>query len=208
MSHWLPAIDIAITEDPAVFLDGMAELARADQRFDVERLADCVGISSCGAVRLGLRPASIHQDLLLGLFAPPDQPNAIKVELSARRWSPDPATHEAYVEAANTLLGPLLTAWNTAHSTGYRLRFERFEADRFRPSDRTSHLLERFAVLANTSSLHPLDWNRFYLLVREGRQQIPEHELRAMLRQRGFSDRKANELAELYGHLWAFKQLR
>lgn len=67
--------------------------------------------------------------------------------------------------------------------------------------------LRRIALLANTSSLHPLDWKRFYELVRESRQELPEAELRPLLAARGFSTAKAAELAELYGHLWAFKRL-
>lgn len=42
-------------------------------------------------------------------------------------------------------------------------------------SERTTTLLERFTILANTSSLHFYDWQRFYALVREGRQEIPDY---------------------------------
>lgn len=208
MTHWLPDIEIAITGPVDTFLDEIAELGRASGRFDVERVHDGAGIRGYHAVNFRLRENGIHQDLGLQLLSPPHRPNPIRVEARARRWSPDPVTHDVYVEATRSLLKPLLTAWNKIHATRYRLKIERFEQDRRRPTERTQELVERFALLANTSSLHPLDWNRFYLLVREGRQEIPEHELRAMLKQRGFTAEKAGYLAELYGHLWAFKRLR
>jgi hypothetical protein len=69
-------------------------------------------------------------------------------------------------------------------------------------------LLDRFAILANSFSLHPLDWRRFYGLVHEGRQEIPESKMRSLLIQRGFGEEKAMHLAELYAHLWAFKRHR
>lgn len=40
-------------------------------------------------------------------------------------------------------------------------------------SDRTRTLLDCFTILANISSLHPRDWRRLYVLLRERRQQTP-----------------------------------
>jgi hypothetical protein len=208
MSHWLPDIEIAITQQVEVFLDGMAELGRASGRFDVERIHDGAGVTGYHAVNFRLREDSVHKDLGLQLLSPPDHPNPIRVETRAQRWSPAPTTRDIYVEITRSLLEPLLTAWNQAHSTRYRLKIERFEQDRFKPTERTQELFDHFAVLANTSSLHSLDWNRFYLFVRECRQETPAHELQAMLRRWGFSEEKAEYLAKLYGHLWSFKRLR
>jgi len=208
LSHWLPAIDIAIKGDRALFLDEVAALARVGERFKVERLRDCVGIAGYHAINLHLCDPSPHQDLVVQFLSPPETPAMIRVELSAGRWSPDPATNAIYVDMAKTLVGPLLSAWNKQHGDRYRMRIERPGRNRFIPSERTDDLLNRFAVLANTSSLHPLDWNRFYQLVREGRQKIPVQVLRTRLIGAGFSADKADDLAQVYGHLWAYKQLR
>lgn len=208
MSNWLPEIKIAITDPVEVFLDGMAELGRASGRFDVERIHDVAGVKGYHAVNFRLREDSVHKDLGLQLLSPPDRPNPIRVETRTTRWSPDPATHDVYVEVTRSFLGPLLTAWNKAQSTRYYLKIKRFERDQLKPTERTQERFDCFAALANTSSLHPLDWNRFYLFVHECRQEIPEQQLRAMLKREGFSGEKAEYLAELYGHLWAFKRLR
>jgi hypothetical protein len=103
------------------------------------------------------------------------------------------------------MVGPLLSTFNRSHGRRYRLRI--LKSAEFKFSDRTTVLLDRFVVLANKASLHPLDWQRFYRLVREGRHQIPEAVLRDRLQARGFSPDNANRLAETYRHLWAFKRL-
>jgi hypothetical protein len=150
----------------------------------------------------------VHQELGFQLLASPNNPGRVTVEVSAGRWNPDPPTRAAYCEAARGLTGPLLTALNRINSTRYRLRIQRPEAGRFKISQRNLALLDRFALLANTSSLHPLDWKRFYRLVHESRQEIPEAEIRSLLIQRGFHRETALRLADLYAHLWAFKRLR
>ena len=199
ISDWLPGIDIAVSGDRGVFLSQMADIGRASGRFDVEHHRD--------AVNFRLRRDGPHWALGFQLLAPPDTAGGVAVEMRAQRWNPDPPTNAVYCEAARGLVSPLLTVLNRSQSTRYRLRIERFGSDRFKMSPRNKALLDRFALLANTSSLHPLDWKRFYELVRESRQELPEAELRPLLAARGFSTAKAAELAELYGHLWAFKRL-
>lgn len=208
MTDWLPAIDIAIADEPGAFLVEIAELGRSSNRFDVEHHRDALGTFGFDAVNFRLREDGLHRALGFQLLAQPASPKRIMVEVRAQRWNPDPPNPEAYCEAARGLVGPLLTAFNRRHSTRYRLRIGQAGNGRFRMSARTKSLFDRFALLANASSLHPLDWGRFYELVREGRQQIPEAALRGLLRENGFSKVAAESLADLYGHLWAFKRLR
>ncbi len=203
----LPDIDIAVAGDRIDFLDEMVELGRASGRFKAKRVSNALGEAGYEAATFELREESAHQDLNFALLSPPDRPTPIRVELTAHRWAPDPPTYDAYAEAAQAMIKPLLSAWNKARGTRYRLRIERRGAGGWQATPRTCDLVERFGVLANTTSLHPLDWQRFYRLVKEGRQEIPEPTLRAMLSRHGFSPQKAGDLAELYGHLWAFKQL-
>ncbi|NQE63582.1 hypothetical protein [Caulobacter sp. RHG1] len=203
----LPDIDIAISGDRTDFLDGMVALGQASGRFKAERVSNALGEAGYEAATFELLEASAHQDLNFALLSPPDRPATIRVELTAHRWAPEPPTYDAYAEAAQVMIKPLLSAWNTASGTRYRLRIERRGAGRWQATARTRELVERFGVQADTASLHPLDWQRFYRLVKEGRQEIPEPALRAMLSRHGFSAQKAEDLAALYGHLWAFKQL-
>ncbi len=208
MSDWLPDIDIAIEGEARAFLEQMANIGRASKRFDVEHHQDALGIAGYDAVNFRLRDSSPHQDLSFQLLTRPEAPSPVAVEVRAGRWDPAPPTYAVYCEAARGLAGPMLAALNRENSTRYRLRIERSTVGRFKTSQRTVLLLDRFALLANKSSLHPLDWNRFYQLVHESRQQIPEPEMRSLLGRRGFSRESAQNLAELYVHLWAFKRLR
>jgi len=203
----LPDIDIAIAGDRNDFLHEMVALGQASGRFKAERVSNALGETGYEAATFELLEDNAHQDLNFALLSPPDRPAPIRVELTAHRWAPDPPTYDAYAEAARVMIKPLLSAWNRARGTRYRLRIERRGAGRWQATSRTRELVERFGVLANTASLHPLDWQRFYRLVKEGRQEIPEPALRAMLSRHGFSAQKAGDLAELYGHLLAFKQL-
>jgi hypothetical protein len=203
----LPDIDIAIAGDRIAFLDGMVALATASGRFKAERVSNALGEARFEAATFAWLEPSVHQDLNFALLSPPDRPTPIRVELTAHCWSPDPPTLDAYAEAARAMIKPLLSAWNRAYGTHHRLRIARRDARRWQATARTLELVDRFGRLANTASLHPLDWRRFYRLVKDGRQEISEQTLRSMLMRHGFSEQKARELAALYGHLWAFKQL-
>lgn len=208
MPDWLPTIDIAIAGDAKDFLAHMADIGAASSRFRVERHLDRPGRAGLEVVNFRFQGDSPHEGLGFQLISRPDIPGRVMIEVRAERWVPDPPTRDAYCEAARSLASPLLSAYNHSHSTRYRLRIERANRDRIRLSARSAALLDRFALLANKTSLHPFDWRRFYELVSEGRQAIPEQEMRSLLIERGFSPDAAARLAELYSHLWAFKRFR
>jgi hypothetical protein len=208
MPHWLPAIDIAIAGECVDFLREMSEIGMASGRFDVERHFDSPARAGLEVVNFRFREEAPHSGVGFQLMSRPDIPGRVLVEVRASRWKPDPPTRAVYCEAARSLVGPLLTVYNRANSKRYRLRIEKTDRNRFRISPRSTALLERFTLLANKTSLHPLDWTRFYGLVSEGRQEIPEEELRVHLMAKGFSRHSADRLAELYTHLWAFKRYR
>tara|TARA_R110000772_G_scaffold31555_3_gene77789 strand:+ start:608 stop:1102 length:495 start_codon:yes stop_codon:yes gene_type:complete len=144
---------------------------------------------------------SPHDGLGFQLIAHRDTPNRVSVEVRARSWSPNPPTRSVYCEAAKHLTGEMLKVYNKTYDARLRLRMVSRDHHQFTMTKRTASLLDSFMVLANTSSLHPLDWKRFYALVREGRQEVPVGELRAALRKAGFSLEKADYLSELYEHL-------
>jgi hypothetical protein len=208
MGAWLPTIDIAVRAEHAAFLGEMAAIGIASKRFDIDRHRDSFGRSGMDVVNFRLREPDRHRGLGLQLISRPDIPKRILIEVRAERWDPNPPSHADYADAARRLIGPMLSAYNRANATHYRLRIERTQRDRFKLSDNTRLLLDRFGLLANKTSLHPLDMRRFYELVLRSRQEIPEGELRPLLIGHGFPLATADRLSELYGHLRAFKRLR
>ena len=62
-----------------------------------------------------------------------------------------------------------------------------------------------FVDHANKSGLHPLDWERFYQIVRTAyrhRSQIWEQDVKQALINEGFSEEYARELCIVYTHCW------
>lgn len=208
MPEWLPSIDIAVGEDHGTFLRRMADLGKASGRFDVDSGPDWSAQVGLAVVNFRWRVEGDHSGLGFQLLSRDDVPARVLVEARAERWSPDPPERDTYLKAVRLMVTPLLKAYNSANSTQYRLRIERTPRDRVVPTATTAALLDRFSLLANKQALHPLDWKRFYSFVSESRQQLPEHELRALLTKAGFAWDYAVHLAEIYTHLWAFKRRR
>ncbi|MBO9580136.1 MAG: hypothetical protein J7498_04520 [Sphingobium sp.] len=207
MAEFLPGIDIAVRIEPRLFLDRMAVIGEGTGQFTVERHYDAALLDSeLDIVNFRYLGSGPHIRVGGQLIARGDTAGRILVEMRAERWDPDPPTRAIYCAAASELMLPLLKTYNRIHSTRLRLRVQKTVLKETRLSPRTKTLFERFAVLANTASLHPLDWDRFYAFVREGRQELPGYELRAMLIARGFSNEKAGHLSEVYAHLWNFKR--
>jgi len=208
MAELLPGIDIGVRVEATEFLEQMAVLGENSGKFQVERHNILPGKYRTDIVNFRLIGESIHEDHGFQLIAYDDRPGRVNVEMRAARWLPDPPTEAVYIEAAQGLVGELLRQYNREFSSRYRLRIGARHGKAFAMSERTTTLLERFIILTNISSLHFYDWQRFYALVREGRQEIPDYLLRSHLTKAGFSSQRAAELAEIYTHLWAFKKLR
>jgi hypothetical protein len=204
----LPDIDIAVREDAQAVVAVMADLAEMDSSLIVERHAEPLGEKGWHIVNLqSLRP-SPHEEAGGQLIVRPDRPARILIEMRAMRWHPDPPRQDAYVAAVRELVAPLLSTYNKVSGQRYRIRIARVRKPVSPLSKRTRTLLDRFAVLANQKSLHPLDWDRFYRFVKESRRPLPMEAVRALLIEHGFPADRADSLAELYEHLWAFKCLR
>jgi hypothetical protein len=207
MADWLPDIDIAVRTKPRSFLEQMAQIGLDSGRFDVEQHFDCLGEADFDIVNFRFREPSHHCGLGGQLIGRPDIKRRVILEMRAERWSPDPPTRSAYCDGAEALMQPLLSTYNRANATRYRLWIGRASRYQPKPTTRTAQLLDRFVLLANKASLHPLDWKRFYMLVREGRQELTEDRIRQLLIDGGFAREKAERLADIYVHLWTFKRL-
>lgn len=208
MMDALPNIDIAVSTDLRDFLENMAVIGEQAGHFTVERHFDTMGADGIDVINFRYLGASEHDAPGGQLIRRPDKPGRILVEMRAERWEPDPPDRETYCAVANQLMRPLLAAYNRRFAARYRMRIGKPGGKPRKLSPRTRLLFDRFANLANVRSLHPYDWRRFYALVREGRQELPDSELRRMLVEKGFPREQAERLAEIYLHLWAFKQHR
>ena len=206
MAEFLPDIDIAVSVPPREFLEQMAGIGEASGKFVVERHYDALNQAGFDVLNFRYLEPNQHTDLGGQLIARPDVAGRVLVEMRAQWWDPDPPTRVTYCDAVTLLMRPLLRSYNLAHSTRYRFRIARVGAKQPKLTARTKTLFERFALLANTSSLHTLDWDRFYDFVRECRQELPEPVVRAHLTKAGFPIEKAERIAEIHTHLWAFKR--
>lgn len=206
MAELLPSIDIAVSIEPREFLERMAVIGEQTGQYSVERHYDAIKGGKLDIINFRFLGSSPHTEVGGQLIGRDDIRRRVLVEMRAHWWDPDPPTRASYSRAASELMLPLLKIYNRTYDTHYRFRIQNTVLKAAKLSTRTEILFDRFVVLANTASLHPLDWDRFYALVREGRQELPGYELRAMLIARGFSNERAEHLSEVYAHLWNFKR--
>jgi hypothetical protein len=185
----------------------MADIGQQSGGYEIERHFDALGEEGYHVVNFRYLKLSPHDEAGGQLIAYKDSKNRIAVEMRASTWNPDPPSRGTYCEAARTIIGPILKKYNRTYSTRHRFRIEKAPGHFVKISMKTGEMLNRFAVLANKSSLHPLDWKRFYEFVRKSRQELPNDQLSSLLAEKGFSGSYAEHLAEIYEHLWAFKRL-
>lgn len=204
----LPPIEIAIREIPRQFLERMAKIAESAGSFTVERRYDALGMSGFHVLNLRYLGATEHQGFGGQLIAHEESNDRISVEMRAKRWTPDPPTYDCYSGSAKSTIGPLLTGYNRDHGTRYRLRIQSSRQIEAKLPPRSARLFKKFAVLANTSSLHPLDWHRFYEFVGASRRPLCEEDLSQLLVKEGFSKPYADRIATVYHHLCEFKRIR
>ncbi len=187
-------------------MNRMADLCSSSDLFGIEKHFGCLKDSEWDIINFRYNGTTSHTELGGQLIKHPNFGSRIIVEMRAARWDPDPPTRDAYVASAKHIFGFALTAYNRKYAKRYRLRIRRARIGP-KPSKYTLELLDRFCVLANHQSLHTLDWRRYYDFIRNSRQELPAEILRLLLMERGFSENKAEHLADVYEHIWAYKQL-
>lgn len=210
MRDYLPPIHINVTGSLRGFLKKMANLAEKSGTLTVEQEFDALGSSGFDVVNFRLIKSPRHKGLGGQLIVQPESTNSVAVEIRAERWSPDdPPTYETYVAEARALIGPLLSEYNCEVGTRHRMAVPSKRKLEAKLPPQSTKLFKRFTGLANKSGLHPLDWRRFYEFVRDSRMRrpLPDEDLARLLMKEGFSERYARDIAEVYGHLWEFKQL-
>lgn len=156
------------------------------------------------------KASSRHRGLLGQFLVNPKDPHTVSVEVRAGDWSPDhDPTYDAYCAAARALVGPLLRTYNQQHGTRYRLTIASAASLEPKLPPTAGELFKRFTSMANTLSLHPLDWQRFYEFVRDSRMRTPlsEEDMARLLTKDGFSEQYALKIAGVYDHLIRFKRV-
>lgn len=188
----------------------MASIAEKSGIFTVEQQLDALGTNGFDVVNLRIIKSPQHRGLGGQLIVQPEAKNSVAVEIRAERWSPDdPPSYDTYVAEARALISPLLSAYN--REIGTRLRMSVPARRKLEPKlpPQSAKLFKRFVALANKSGLHPLDWRRFYVFVRDSRMRRPllDEDMARLLIKEGFPEQYARDIAAIYGHLWEFKQL-
>ena len=70
-------------------------------------------------------------------------------------------------------------------------------------SSKVQTVFDEFISQANKSSLHPLDWNRFYSFICASyrfRSKLPGFEIKELLLKEGFPQDVASDLSSVYDH--------
>jgi hypothetical protein len=210
MDDYLPPIHIKVNIPPRRFLDRIAEIAGSSGTFRVEKHYDALGQKGFDILNLRYTRGSPHQNIGGQLIADPEENNSVTVEMRAQRWSPkDPPAYDTYTAAAKDLISPLLQTYNLQSRARHRMHIPAKEKLEPKLPPQCAKLFQRFAVLANKSVLHPLDWKRFYKFVRNCRIRLrtSEDEMTRLLMKEGFSEEYAQHISEIYVHLCDFKRL-
>jgi hypothetical protein len=202
MRDRLPDISINIKSSPRQFLSMLENLATEDPNLQAELHKD-LGSEGYDVLNVKGPNESIHQGLVASLIAIPDTVDHVLVEIAAHIWHPDPPTYDAYVEAANLALKPLLTLYNK--ESGSRLRMSIHSRGSLEPRlpPRAKEAFELFVLAANKSALHPYDWKRFYTFIylcTPRNINVTSDDVWRLLISSGFSHEKSEYLASIFEH--------
>ena len=199
----LPDISIKIDSSPHVFIQRLEKIAKLFDNFKIKKRFNVPGFEGWENLIVDPRSSGSHEKLSGMVYSEPDSNDRVSIEVIAGRWNPDPPTYETYVAAARNIFEPLVKAYNKQYLTRLRLSIQAKSSKNFVLPPETSKRLKSFIVLANTSALHPLDWNRFYEFIafcHAHHVKLSESQLRRLLVEGGFTEEKAEYLADIYSH--------
>jgi hypothetical protein len=203
MRDRLPHIRINLNIDADEFLTRMENISVESGRFEVrrERYEEDFRL-----LNMRFREASQHHGLIAQVIIDPNFPGIAKLEARAARWEPDPPTYEAYVEAAQNLLNPILETYNRSYHSRLRLSVQSKEDTEPKLPPGASRVFERFVRLANRDALHPTDWERFYHFIwysASHNMRLNDDDVFRLLVTNGFEEEKALEISGIYYHGFA-----
>lgn len=199
----LPDISVRVDIPPHEFLKRLEPIARRLEDADVRKGCDTVGFEGWGSLIIDPRSPSPHKKLSCMVYAKPDSDDRVFIDLIADRWTPDLPTYDTYVDAARSVFKPLVKVYNKEYQSRLRLSIQPNTVKKFMLPQKTAQRLQSFIVLANTSALHPLDWNRFYEFIafcHAHHVKLSKDRLHRLLFEGGFDEEKAEHLSDIYRH--------
>ena len=201
--NMLPDISIKVAVGPREFFDRLEQVAKRFDKMRIKRISDVAGYENWESLNLEPRYSSLHKKLCGTIIFNPESESRVFIEMSAKRWHPDPPSYDTYVESARILIAPLIDAYNNEYHSRCQLHIQaKTMKEPVLPAETNKRLMS-FIVCANKSALHPYDWARFYKLIsfcHSHRVKLSEGRLRHILIKEGFDSEKAAYLADIYCH--------
>ena len=196
----------SIDDKITTFLSVMADIAEKTRNYTTEFLTD----HSCLDV-LSLIPDinSCHDDLFGQLIYEYSKSQKIRVEIRAKKWTPEYPTRDIYINSAHLIFDPLIYTYNQKYSTRYRMVVAKEKHYEFPVKAKIA--FDRFTNSANKNCMHPLDWKRLYLFVRTchaTKVNLSKEFIWNSLCKEGFDDDKAERIADITFHLSQFAKLK
>jgi hypothetical protein len=204
MDELLPEIGIPIHEPPFTVLGRLHAIASA-----LGMVAAfepwCLLNSAPGTLLVIKHPVlSDGHGPFAQVIADSPEVQRLRVGVRAVRWQPDdPPKYASYVRAAKELLQPFLRRYRKTHGHLYRLGIPQAKSLERRLPLGARHVFDCFVKLANYTSLHPSDWDRFYSFIyycHLHRVSCTSSELNRLLRRAGFDEKHSDDLAAIYSH--------
>lgn len=199
----IPAISIKVDVEPHEFLDRLEDIAKQFDYISLIKPINTAGFDDWKSLNLEMQCSQAQKNVAGVIYSMPDNKDRVFIELRVDRCRSEPSTNDTYVEEAQLLFGPLIKVYNAQYASRRRLLIQANKSMTFVLSKGTTRLLKSFIGCANTSALHPLDWQRFYRLVafcHAHRVKLSNGQLRGLLAKGGFSEERAEYLADIYSH--------
>ena len=142
------------------------------------------------------------EGLHISAYEKDSKPHTVVFAPTATKWGNEKglkAVTDDQINLAFRLFLPL--ARSAAKASGQKIHVRYAKRHRYTPSQNMQKLLDSFCLAINRECLHPLDWERFYRLIRHCHShgvQMGAGDFFRELRARNVPKGLAAELAELY----------
>lgn len=198
MEDILPDISIPLDVAQKEFLDRITMIVTQSDELTSEP-GDFMGAVNLTGIEIKPKNSKRTQAQVL---LDPDTPGTARIEMYPDTGNNDP-TYEQYVAATRQLFDPLLESYNQQYQAELRLEIQSKEDTEPKLPPTVQPSFDLFVKAANKGMLHSLDWGRWYRFVRLSALEevaLGEDEIHRLLVQRGFSEERATEIANVYRH--------